>query len=97
MLKELECQTTSEREVKIVEVDTAIENQKPVKTNAGYTYKVTYTLEDGRKIQSRNSKRLLRDAKQALEHMPYHPKGMLAKFSAEGEFWGTSQTFSLFE
>lgn len=86
----------NEREIKIVEVDSADDNQKPVKTAMGYTYKVVYTLEDGRKIESQNSKRLLRDAKKALEHMPYHPKGMFASFDENGKFWGITQSFSLF-
>ena len=84
-------------EVEVVKIEAA-PGATPVKVflnsgRQGYGFPIIYTLEDGRTVESRMSSRLLRDAKSELASLPKVPKGLRAKFSDDGEYWGTVQSY----
>jgi hypothetical protein len=93
---------TMVNEIQIVEVKSRMkEGQKPVKRFTGYdnqyVFLVTYVLANGTELETYGQKRLLRDAKDELAKMPYKVTGhFMAKFNAEGKFWGTISSGSLY-
>jgi len=80
-------------EVKVVEIQ-ALGNEKPQKTNAGYSFPVRYILEDGRIIDTFVSKRLLRDAKKEQAELPRKVNNVIAMFH-DGKYVGTQYSYTL--
>ncbi len=91
----------TETQTPIVTIEAAgppVKDPLPKGDYSGGPYKVpvVYVLADGRRVESRNRYRLLRDAKAEHALMPMPPAHpMAACFDADGKFCSTRTTFSM--
>lgn len=65
----------------------------PTKDGKSYRYEVAYVLEDGQRIETSLSRRLLREAKSQYAALPHAPSNPMAAMFHDGQFVGTQTSY----